>query len=114
MSKQVLFTVTKKDLRVDFFRCGGKGGQNVNKRDTGCRITHQESGAVGESREERSQDQNKRTAFRRMVESKRFQTWVKIRAAVMDQGYRDLEAKLDDMMQEKNLKIETYDPEEKQ
>lgn len=108
--KKLLFTVTKKDLRIDTFRAGGKGGQNANKREMGVRITHLDSGAVGECREERSQEQNKQRAFRRMTETKKFQTWLKIKAAVIEQGYRDIEAKLDDMMQEKNLKIETYTP----
>jgi len=31
MTKQLLFSVTKKDLRVDTFRSGGKGGQNQNQ-----------------------------------------------------------------------------------
>lgn len=69
--------MTLKDCDVQTFRCGGNGGQNVNKRDTGVRIIHPPSGAVGESREERSQLQNKKNAFRRMAESKKFQTWVR-------------------------------------
>ena len=39
------------------------------------RITHLESGAVGVSREFRSQHQNKVAAFRRMVASKKFEIW---------------------------------------
>ena len=58
---------------MQHFRSGGKGGQNQNKRDTGTRVIHHPSGARGESREERSQLQNKRAAFKRMVESKAFQ-----------------------------------------
>jgi protein subunit release factor A len=67
-----VLSVTLKDCRVDTFRCSGHGGQNVNKRDTGVRIVHEPSGAVGESREERSQLQNKRTAFKRMAAHPRF------------------------------------------
>ena len=74
-----ILTVTIKDCRVDTFRCPGKGGQNVNKRDTGVRITHEPSGAIGHSCEERSQLQNKKTAFRRMSESPAFRTWVRLR-----------------------------------
>lgn len=71
MRERVL-SVTLKDCRVDTFRAGGKGGQNQNKRDTGVRIVHPPSGAVGESREERSQLQNKTKAFRKMAESEKF------------------------------------------
>jgi protein subunit release factor B len=72
-----VLSVTLADCRVDTFRAGGKGGQNQNKRETGARITHPPSGAVGEARDERSQLQNKKLAFRRMVDSPKFQVWVK-------------------------------------
>lgn len=50
--KELLFSLTKKDFRIETFRSGGKGGQHQNKTDSGVRIVHLESGAVGESREE--------------------------------------------------------------
>ena len=76
MSKKLLFSVTKKDFEIQTFRSGGKGGQNQNKRDTGVRIVHRESGATGESREERSQAQNKKNAFKRLTESLKFKLWL--------------------------------------
>jgi protein subunit release factor B len=90
MSKQLVLSVTLADCKVDTFRAGGKGGQNQNKRETGVRVTHRASGAVAESREERSQLQNKRIAFKRMAETPKFKLWLKrqlgqetlIRAAV--------------------------------
>jgi protein subunit release factor A len=94
MKKQLLFSVTKKDLRIDTFRSGGKGGQNQNKRDTGVRIVHIDSEATGESREERSQEQNKRVAFRRMAESVKFQNWLKFKAALWLEGTKDIEKRL--------------------
>jgi hypothetical protein len=75
MRERVL-SVTLADCRVDTFRSGGKGGQNQNTRDTGVRIVHPPSGAVGESREERSQLQNKRTAFKRMAAHPKFKVWL--------------------------------------
>lgn len=74
--RKLAFSVGIDDCRTDTFRSGGKGGQNQNVRDTGVRIVHVPSGAVGESREERSQLQNKRTAFRRMAEHPKFKLWV--------------------------------------
>ena len=59
-------TYTKKDFKIDTFRCGGPGGQNQNKRDTGVRITHLETGLVAESREHRTQLQNKKAAFEKL------------------------------------------------
>jgi hypothetical protein len=88
-------SVSIHDCRVDTFRSGGKGGQNQNKRETGVRVVHEPSGAVGESREERSQLQNKKAAFRRMVESDKFQLWLRLQlghiALLEDQISRNLE-----------------------
>lgn len=74
--RHLALSVTIHDCRVDTFRSGGKGGQNQNKRDTGVRVVHEPSGAVGESREERSQLQNKRAAFKRMSEHVKFTLWM--------------------------------------
>ncbi len=71
-----VLSVTLADCQVDEFRSGGPGGQNQNKRNTGIRIVHPPSGAVGESREERSQLQNKKTAFKRMANHPRFKLWM--------------------------------------
>lgn len=81
--KELLFSLTKKDFRIDTFRSGGNGGQAQNTRDSGVRITHIESGAVGESREERSQYANKKIALERLVASKTFQIWHKKKAFEM-------------------------------
>jgi len=72
-----VLSVTHADCVMQTFTCGGKGGQNVNRRSMGVRYIHPPSGARGESREERSQLQNRKTAWRRMAESKEFQLWLR-------------------------------------
>jgi protein subunit release factor A len=104
MSRQRVIRVTIKDCTVQTFRSGGKGGQNQNKRDTGVRVIHPPSGARGESREERSQLQNKRAAFVRMAESPEFQTWIRLAHA---RAVGSIEAAVDDAMRPENLLIET-------
>ena len=106
MTKVLLFSITRKDFRVDTFRSGGKGGQHQNKTESGVRITHIDSGAVGESREERSQLQNKKNAFRRCIESKRFKTWHKIRTSEALLNLQSIDKAVDEMMKESNIKIE--------
>ena len=61
---------------MQHFSSGGPGGQNQNKRSTGARVIHHPSGARGESREERSQLQNKKAAWFRMLETPKFKLWM--------------------------------------
>lgn len=78
--RQLLFSVTRKDLDITYFRGSGKGGQHRNKTDSACRIVHRDSGAMATAQENRSQLQNKHAAFRRLVETPKFKAWWRIRA----------------------------------
>lgn len=80
--KRVLVRRLKKgDFKLETFCTGGKGGQHQNKNQTGIRIRHPESGAVGESREHKSQVQNRRAALIRLSETKQFQLWARMEVA---------------------------------
>ena len=94
-----ILSLTRKDFEVKTFRSGGPGGQHQNKRDTGVRITHEASGAVGESRNGRSQYKNKCTAFERLAGSDKFKLWLRINAS-------DITARVADDMHPRNLKVE--------
>ena len=106
--RELLFTINKSDFIIQTFRCGGNGGQNQNKVNSGVRIIHKASGVTTESREERSQLQNKHIAFKRLTNDPQFKLWIQRRVNEIETG-KTLEQKVSEDMRDENLKIEAID-----
>jgi protein subunit release factor B len=106
--RKLLFSLSKDkgDFRVQPYKGTGNGGQKKNKTVSACRIYHDASGAVAQSEEERSFFQNRKIAFKRLLNTEKFKQWYKIETAKKLGRFVDIEEYVEDQIQSENIKVE--------
>jgi protein subunit release factor B len=103
--KELLFSVTRKDLKIEFFSGKGAGGQHRNKHQNCVRIHHPESGArsTGQSHKERAS--NMAEAFKSLAGSTPFKMWQARKIEEIQTG-KTAKQQVEEAMAARNLKVE--------
>lgn len=106
MTKELLFSITSKDFKIEWFSGSGAGGQHRNKHQNCCRMTHIDSGVMKSGTKHREREKNKRDAFNSIVNSVAFKKWHSIKVRELTNGLKDIETRVDESMNDDNLLIE--------
>jgi len=108
MPRELLVSITKKDLDISYFSGTGAGGQYRNKHQNCVRITHRDSGVTVTGQSNRERLANTKEAFENLLANPKFKLWhnIKIREAIDKISW---EQKIENSLTDENLKWEVKD-----
>lgn len=101
--REKILSISKNDFDIQAIRAGGKGGQKQNKTSSAIRMTHRDSGVSVVARDARSQKENMRQAFSRLVKTDKFQAWLKIEICRQNGLLAKIEDNVESQMSEHNI-----------
>lgn len=104
--RELLHSITKNDFTIQPFKGSGPGGQHRNKNATAIRLIHNESGVQAESQKHKSQRQNRKEAFNKLINSPEFRKWHRIKTAEALFGKNNMDRQLNEWMRPENFQIE--------
>jgi len=105
MKRKLLFSITKKDLVIQYFSGTGPGGQNRNKNQNCVRLRHIESGVTTTGQSNKERTSNRKEAFKNLVKHPKFKMWHSAKVHEILSG-QTIDQKVDEMMHLQNLKFE--------
>lgn len=106
MTRELLFSITKKDFKIDWYSGRGAGGQGRNKLKNCCRLTHLDSGVTKTGQSNKSRKANLNEAFRGLREDPEFKLWFKRKASQFLKEAHSIEEAVEREMRLENLKVE--------
>jgi len=106
--KKLLFSITSKDLEIQYFSGTGAGGQYRNKHQNCVRIQHKESGTLVTGQSNRERQANTKEAFNNLINHPKFKIWYNAKVFEKLSG-KTMEQRIEESMSEENLIIEGLD-----
>lgn len=103
--KELLFSITKKDFKIDYFSGTGSGGQYRNKHQNCVRILHKDSGTIATGQSYRERKANLKEAFNGLLKNYKFKVW-HTRMVHEKLSGKTIEELVEEQMKPENIKIE--------
>lgn len=108
MTKEFLFSVTKKDLEISYFSGTGSGGQHRNKHQNCVKMYHKDSEARSTGQSSKERKSNLKEAFNNLVESQKFKIWLNERIYEKTNQI-NIEKEVKESMSLDNIRVEGKD-----